>query len=118
MGRRVTVCTRKRFFLFTFPPRLQINRFRATEFEITGLRKNPVAQEFVIRTCISNSDLKIFSKRSREAIDLALITNSERHSGSVKTDLEELPTPYSFDVIDYQRITHKPRESDLFSFRS
>ena len=23
-------------------------------------------------------------------------------------DLEELPTPYLFDVIDYRRITHPP----------
>ena len=42
-------------------------------------------------------------------VDLALITSSERDiSGSVKTDLEGLPTPYLFDVIDYQRITHQP----------
>ena len=42
-------------------------------------------------------------------IDLAIITNSEQDiSGQVKGDLEELPTPYLFDVIDYQRITHEP----------
>ncbi len=42
-------------------------------------------------------------------IDLAIITNSEHDiSGQVKGDLEELPTPYLFDVIDCQRITHEP----------
>lgn len=42
-------------------------------------------------------------------IDLAIITTSEKDiSGSVKADLEELPTPYLFDVMDYQRITHTP----------
>lgn len=42
-------------------------------------------------------------------IDLAIITTSESDiSGKVQTDLEELPTPYLFDVIDYQRITHLP----------
>lgn len=42
-------------------------------------------------------------------IDLAIITTSDRDiSGSIKADLEELPTPYMFDVIDYQRITHQP----------
>jgi len=42
-------------------------------------------------------------------IDLALVTNSDRDiSAHVKADLEELPTPYLFDVVDYQRITHAP----------
>lgn len=42
-------------------------------------------------------------------IDLALVTNSDRDiSAHVKGDLEELPTPYLFDVVDYQRITHAP----------
>ena len=41
-------------------------------------------------------------------IDLAIVTKSCHDiSGSVKTDLEELSTPYLFDVIDYDRITHK-----------
>ena len=41
-------------------------------------------------------------------IDLAIITNSEKDlSGSVKANLEELPTPYLFDVTDYERITHQ-----------
>jgi predicted nucleotidyltransferase len=42
-------------------------------------------------------------------VDLAIITNSEYDiSGQIKIDLEELPTPYLFDVIDYQRITYEP----------
>ncbi|HEX2582793.1 MAG TPA: nucleotidyltransferase domain-containing protein [Chlamydiales bacterium] len=42
-------------------------------------------------------------------IDLAIITESNQDlSGSVKSDLEELPSPYLFDVVDYQRITHPP----------
>jgi predicted nucleotidyltransferase len=42
-------------------------------------------------------------------VDLAIITKSEEDiSGAVQSDLEELPTPYLFDVIDYQRITHAP----------
>ena len=42
-------------------------------------------------------------------VDLAITTTSERDiSGSVQADLEALPTPYLFDVIDYQRITHQP----------
>lgn len=42
-------------------------------------------------------------------IDLAIITKSDQDlSGRVKADLEDLPTPYLFDVVDYQRITHPP----------
>lgn len=42
-------------------------------------------------------------------IDLAIITSSSQDiSGSVQADLEELPTPYLFDVVDYERITHQP----------
>lgn len=42
-------------------------------------------------------------------IDLAIITNgSEDISGSVQGDLEALPTPYLFDVVDYHHITHPP----------
>ncbi len=42
-------------------------------------------------------------------IDLAIITSCDHDiSGSVQADLEALPTPYLFDVIDYQRITHNP----------
>jgi len=42
-------------------------------------------------------------------VDLAIVTNSERDiSASVRADLEELPTPYLFDVIDYQHIAYMP----------
>lgn len=42
-------------------------------------------------------------------IDLAIITNNKKDiSGAVKGALEELPTPYLFDVVDYNHITHTP----------
>ena len=42
-------------------------------------------------------------------IDLAIFTKSnEDISGHVQADLDALSTPYLFDVIDYQRITHLP----------
>lgn len=41
-------------------------------------------------------------------IDLAIVTKGDRDiSGAVQADLEELPTPYLFDIIDYQRISNK-----------
>lgn len=49
------------------------------------------------------------TERPGSDIDLAIITtSSDDISGSVQADLEELPTPYMFDVIDYQRISHQP----------
>lgn len=42
-------------------------------------------------------------------VDLAIVTNSaDDISGKIQADLENLPTPYLFDVVDYQRITHNP----------
>lgn len=42
-------------------------------------------------------------------IDLAIITTAITDiSGTIKADLDELSTPYLFDVTDYRRITHKP----------
>ena len=42
-------------------------------------------------------------------IDLALITTSDHDiSAHVKGDLEELPLPYLFDVVDYERIAYTP----------
>lgn len=42
-------------------------------------------------------------------IDLAIVTSCHDDiSGHIEADLEELSTPYLFDVIDYQRITHLP----------
>jgi predicted nucleotidyltransferase len=42
-------------------------------------------------------------------IDLAIITNNEKDiSGTIQAALEELPTPYLFDVVDYNHITHMP----------
>lgn len=40
-------------------------------------------------------------------IDLALFTSCHHDlSGHVKTDLEDLPTPYMFDITDYAHIAH------------
>lgn len=66
----------------------------------------------------SNSEIiKVFIYGSRAMglekpgsdIDLALVTRSKYDiSARVKGDLEELPTPYLFDVCDYQRISYAP----------
>ena len=38
-------------------------------------------------------------------IDLAIVgTTDEDRSGQVKAELDDLPTPYLFDVVDYDRL--------------
>lgn len=47
-------------------------------------------------------------------IDLAIFTRSASDiSSTVKMDLEDLSTPYLFDVTDYYRITHKPLQEHI-----
>ncbi len=67
---------------------------------------------FALRSEID--EVKIYGSRAigtekpGSDVDLALLTSTAFDiSGSVKTDLEALPTPYLFDVIDYHRITHE-----------
>ena len=47
-------------------------------------------------------------------IDLAIVTTSKNDlSGRIEADLEDLPTPYLFDVTDYDRITHPPLKEHI-----
>ncbi len=47
-------------------------------------------------------------------IDLAIWTNSAHDiSFHVKAMLEALPTPYMFDVTDYNRISHQPLKDHI-----
>ncbi len=47
-------------------------------------------------------------------IDLAIFTTGEQDfSGSIAADLENLPTPYLFDVTDYRHITYLPLKAHI-----
>jgi len=47
-------------------------------------------------------------------IDLAVFTTStEDLAGSIKSDLDDLPTPYLFDVVDYERIVNPALKSHI-----
>lgn len=47
-------------------------------------------------------------------IDLAIITTSAVDlAAHIQSDLEELPTPYTFDVVDYNKISHKPLQEHI-----
>lgn len=47
-------------------------------------------------------------------IDFSIRTSSaESMAGRIKTDLEDLKTPYLFDVTDYDRISHQPLKAHI-----
>lgn len=47
-------------------------------------------------------------------IDLAITTSSAKDlSGSVKADLDDLPTPHLFDVVDYRHVTNSELRSHI-----
>ena len=53
-------------------------------------------------------------ERPGSDIDLAIVTNADEDlSAHIKTDLEDLPTPYTFDVTDYKRISHLPLKEHI-----
>lgn len=53
-------------------------------------------------------------ERPGSDIDLAIVTTADKDlSAHIKTDLEDLPTPYTFDVIDYNRISHLPLKEHI-----
>lgn len=39
-------------------------------------------------------------------IDFAVWTNAHNHISTILNELDELPTPYKFDVTDYLTLTH------------
>ena len=50
-------------------------------------------------------------------IDLAIVTNvTQDLSGRIKTDLEELPTPYFFDVTDLRYLEYTPLKDHIDQF--
>lgn len=82
--------------------------FGLPETVLALLRNYFLSQPQVLKVTIFGS--RAMGKESPGSdVDLAIITNVEQDiSGHIKADLEELPTPYIFDVVDYQHITHHP----------
>lgn len=73
---------------------------------------------FLIKNCLKQfseiEQVKIFGSRAKgnfkpySDIDLVLFGNNltEKLVLHIKSELEELPTPYKFDVVDYKTITN------------
>lgn len=61
-----------------------------------------------IRKVIIFGSRALGTQKKGSDIDLALFSDSETDlSGRVKDDLEYLPTPYMFDVVDYHKSRHQ-----------
>ncbi len=49
-------------------------------------------------------------------IDFAIITDNHNDFHRISDELEELPTPYRFDIIDYKSLTHKKMKESIDKF--
>jgi len=82
--------------------------FGLPESVLKLLRDYFVAHPEIVKVLVYGSRAK-GTEQPGSDVDLAIVTTSPHDiSGSVQADLEELPTPYLFDVIDYLRISHQP----------
>ena len=54
-----------------------------------------------------------FSKGSD--IDFAILTQNHKQFYKISAELDELPTPYKFDVIDYQTLSHEEIKNSIDS---
>ena len=52
-----------------------------------------------------------FSKGSD--IDFAILTQNHKQFYKISVELDELPTPYKFDVIDYQTLSHEEMKNSI-----
>ncbi len=53
-------------------------------------------------------------ERPGSDIDLAIYSHAKRDlSGHIKTDLDELPTPYLFDVTDMNYLSYEPLKEHI-----
>ena len=85
----------------------------------------PIKTYEQIKTCLSAFEeiesVKIFGSRAKgkfkpySDIDLALYGTdlTEKITLHIKSELEELPTPYKFDVINYNDLTEEPLKKSI-----
>ena len=69
-----------------------------------------------VRKAVIFGSRAIGTYRPGSDIDIALWISGDDRSrllGRVATALDELPTPYLFDVIDYQVINHLPLQAHI-----
>lgn len=72
---------------------------------ISLLRSYFSSKPEVVKVVIFGSRAK-GSEQPGSDIDLAVVTTSSADiSGKIRAELDDLPTPYLFDVVDYSKIT-------------
>ncbi len=63
--------------------------------------------------------VKIFGSRTKNTyrngsdIDFAIWSNDAEHFFRIARELDDLPTPYKFDVINYKTLTHKGMQNSI-----
>ena len=63
--------------------------------------------------------VKLFGSRAKNTyrngsdIDFAIWSNDEEHFFRIAGELDDLPTPYKFDVINYKTLTHKGMQNSI-----
>lgn len=46
-------------------------------------------------------------------IDFAILTDDHKNCHRISAELDDLPTPYKFDVIDYKNLTHTGMKNSI-----
>lgn len=79
----------------------------------------------IIKTCLSTfqeiESVKIFGSRAKgnckpySDIDLVLYGTdiTEKLTLHIKSELEELPTPYKYDIVNYNNLTDEPLKKSI-----
>lgn len=78
---------------------------------------NELLEYFSTKTDIEK--VLIFGSRTRGTyrigsdIDFAIFTDNHNDFYKISNELDELPTPYKFDVIDYKTLTHQGMKESI-----
>lgn len=83
-----------------------MNKFGLTDRTINELIEYFSSKPDIEKVIIFGSRAKNTHKVGSD-IDFAIITDNHEYFHRISDELEQLPTPYKFDVIDYKTITQE-----------
>ena len=83
-----------------------MNQFGLPERTINELLRYFRSKTEVEKVVIFGSRAKN-TYRTGSDIDFAIWTNDHLNFHSISTELDDLPTPYKFDIIDYKSLNHE-----------
>ncbi len=70
------------------------------------------SKPYIEKVCIYGSRAK-GTYRNGSDIDFAIWTNSHDKFTAIRWELDALPTPYTFDVIDYKNLSHEGMKNSI-----